>query len=131
MSDPALGLLPDFVGGAPVVRQPIRIIGVLVRIKVVVRVCGDDALCLEYRTVRAFARFGVEDLCTVGLQNSLALDRDVGGYAEGHAKAAGGTQHGIGDSGVAAGGIEQTLAAPHTAVAESLLHNAGGGPVFH
>ena len=40
MGDTSLGLLPDFVGCAMVMSLPVGIIGILVGVKIFIRMCG-------------------------------------------------------------------------------------------
>ena len=46
-------------------------------------------------------------------------------------KSFGRAQHGVGDAGVAAGGIEQNLAGAQLPAAASLGDDVGGGAIFH
>src|ERR1700684_1605072 len=81
-------------------------------------------------SVRAFAGIGVENVCAVGCKNLLALDRNVGGHAESDGKAFGGAQHGVGDAGVSAGGIEQDFSCSKLTAAAALGDDVGGGAIF-
>ena len=60
-------------------------------------------------SIGAIARIGVNDSRPIRPQNPLPLRGNVGWYAERDRNAVGRTQHGIGDSGVAAGGVEQSF----------------------
>ena len=53
----------------------------------------------------------------VGGEDVLALGGDVGGHAEGDGEALRGAEHGVGDAGVAAGGVEESFAGGELAFA--------------
>src|SRR5581483_3616576 len=76
MRDAPLGLLPDLVGGAKVVSTPVRVIGILIRIKILVGSARMKFAGVTDRAVRSLGRVGIDDVRAVSLQNALALDRN-------------------------------------------------------
>ena len=108
--DLAFGLLPDFVAGGAVVGAPVFVVGVLVGVVVAVGLGGDQLAGLADGAVGAVGGVGPDDLGAVGCEVALALVRDVGRHAEGDGEAHGRAEHGVGDAGVAAGGVEKAAA---------------------
>ncbi len=107
MGDLAFGLVPDLVGGGAVVRAPVFVVGVLVGVEVAVGFGGGQLAGFADGAVGAVGGVGPDDLGSVGGEKALALGRDVGGHAEGDGEAQRRAEHGVGDAGVAAGGVEQ------------------------
>src|ERR1700731_1518750 len=83
------------------------------------------------RAVGAFARIGVKNVCAISAENLLALDRYVGRHAQGDGKFLSRAKHGIGDTGVAAGCVEQNLAVGKLAAAAPSQDDVGSSAVFH
>ena len=110
VGDLALGLLPDFVGGGAVVGLPVLLVAVLVGVEVAVGLGSGQGAGLADGAVGAVGGVGPDDLGAVGGEDVFALRRDVGGHAERDGKAQRGAQHGVGDAGVAAGGVQQGAA---------------------
>ena len=77
MGDAALGLLPDFVGRAQVVRLPVRFVGILVGVKILVGMLGGQLAREANRTVGAVGGIGIKNVGTVALQDLLALARNI------------------------------------------------------
>src|SRR5438552_16189646 len=109
MGDMSFCLLPDFVGCAMVVSLPVGVVGILVGIKIFVRLTSVDFASRSNRSVRAVARIGVDNVGAIGMQDALALRRNVLRHTQRDRKAFGGSDHRVGDSGVSAGGVEQSL----------------------
>ena len=77
MGDAAFGLLPDFIGGAVIVRAPVGIIGILVGVEVFVWIFRRKFAHFANRAIRPLARIGVNNFRTIRVQNTLALQRNV------------------------------------------------------
>ena len=61
---------------------------------------------------------------------SLALGRDVGGHGESDRETQRRAEHGVGDAGVAAGGVEKRLAGGEQAARNGVADDGGGGAVL-
>ena len=66
----------------------------------------------------------------VSLQDALALGRNIFRHAEGNGKIFCRTDHGIGDTGIAAGGIEKRNSRAELSRGSAFGNNAGRSPVF-
>ena len=110
VSDPAGGLLPDLGAGGVVVGQPVGVVGVLVDVAEAVGVVAGQFAGAANGAVGALVGIGPLHASAVGAENALALRRDVGGHGELDGKAEGRAEHGEGDAGVAAAGVEEGLA---------------------
>ena len=123
----AFGLLPDFFRGRAVMRAPVRVVRVLVGVEVLPRLRGRKFARFADGAVRAFGCVGEHDLRTVGANRALALLRYVLRHAQGHREALRRAHHGVGNSGIAAGGIQQRLAGPSfpAAMASATMFAAG------
>src|SRR5215471_2649763 len=131
MRNASLGLLPDLVGGCAVVGFPVRIIRVLIGVEILVRMCCGKLAGHANGTVGSVSGVGVNDVCTVSLQDLLTLTRNVFRHAEGDRKSFCRTEHRIGDAGVAAGRVEKNLAGAELAAAASFSDNIASGAVLH
>ena len=60
----------------------------------------------------------------------FSLGRNILRHTQRDLESESGAEHGVGDAGVAAGGIEQNLSGSEFAVAACFGHNAGGGAIF-
>ena len=109
MSDSALGLLPDFIAGAVVVGEPVVVVAVLVGVEEFFRVLGGKPAREADGAIGAVGSVSPLTVRAVGGEDALALDRNIGGHAQHDGEAHGRAQHGIGDAGVAAGGVEEML----------------------
>ena len=105
----ALGLLPDLVRRRAVVRLPVGIVRVLIRVEVLVRLGGCAGAGFADGPVRSVGGVGPDDLGSVGREDPLALRRDVRWHAERHRKSHGGPEHRVGDPGISAGRVEQAV----------------------
>src|ERR1700722_20420457 len=135
MGDGAVRLLPDFRGGGGVVRGGIRGVAVLVRIEIFVASGFVDFAHAPDGAVGAFVAGRVDDVHAVGCENVFAFGRGADGKAEFHAIAERGADHGVGDSGVAAGWVEDYFPGAQVAgefagadhgVARAIFHGAAG-----
>src|SRR5258708_13409131 len=80
--------------------------------------------------VGAVAGIGINKVCAVRAQNPFAFGGNILRHAECDGKSFSRAQHGVGDAGVAAGGIEQNLAVAELATATPFGDDAGGGPIL-
>src|SRR5271163_2842066 len=83
------------------------------------------------RAVGSIGWVGVHNLCAVGMQNLLALERNIFRHAQGYGKLLRRSQHGVSDAGVAAGGVEQRLTSVEAPAAAALSDNIPSRTVFH
>src|SRR5258708_21225574 len=81
--------------------------------------------------VGAIAGIGINNVRAIGAENLLTFGGDILRHAECDGKSFSSAEHGIGDAGVAAGGIEQNLAVAELATATAFGDDAGGGAIFH
>ena len=109
MRDASFCLLPDFVGCAMVVGLPVGIVGILVGVKIFLRISGIKFTSGSNRSVGAVTGIGVNNVGAIRMQNALALHRNIFRHAQRHGETFGSADHGVGDSGISAGGIEQEL----------------------
>jgi len=130
VSDASLSLLPDFVSRGQIVSFPVGLVGILVGVEILIGMIAGQFARHANGAVGAVTGIGIDDVGTVSLQNLLALAGDVFGHAEGDGKSLSGTEHGVGDPGVAAGGIEENLAGAELGGAASLGDDVGGGAVL-
>ena len=130
VGDASLGLLPDFVRGAVIVGSPVGVVGVLVGIEIFVGMFRGEFTRDANRAVGSIRGIRINNVGAVALENLLALKGDVFGYAECNGKPIRGSEHGIGNTGVAAGGVQQTLSGVKSAAAASFLHDVGGSAIF-
>ena len=130
MGDPAGNLLPDLVRGGAVVGLPIRGIAVLIRVKVLVRLGGNDFMDSANRAVGALVARSDDQLRAIGRQDTLAFVRSAIGQAKLHGIAHGRANHSVSDAGVAAGGVNDGFAALQCAAREPRLNHVERWPVF-
>ena len=110
--------------GAPVV-----VVGVLVGVEVVSGVGGELAGDAD-GAVGAVGRVGKDDIGAVGGEDAFALDGNISGHAEQYTEAQRCAEHGVGDAGVAAGGVEEDFPGASWPVRCGFADDAGGGAVF-
>jgi hypothetical protein len=116
------------------VGQGVRRVGVLVDVRKAVRLGVGELARSEPCSVRALGGIGHDDLRAVGVEDALALGPGRRGQAEGHSEAERGAQHGVGNAGVAARGVEEPPARQETAPVRvnndpsrgAILHAAAG-----
>ena len=102
-------LPPDLHRGRVVMGPPVGVVVVLVGVKVPVGVGIDELLHVALGAVGALGRVGQHQLGAVRQETLLALGAGVSREGELDAVAALGADHGVGDAGVAAGGVDQDL----------------------
>jgi hypothetical protein len=73
MRDDTLRLSPNLFRRAMVMRAPVRIVGILVGIEILLRLGRSQLTRLVQRAIRAFGRIGEKDLRTVRADNARAL----------------------------------------------------------
>src|SRR5579862_8278884 len=106
MGDLAARLFPDFGRGGVVMGVGIGWIAVLVGIKISFRVRLVNFADTADGAVGGFVAGRIDNINAVGLQNMFAFGRRARREAKLHAIAERRADHGVGDSGVAASGIE-------------------------
>src|SRR6266478_8137242 len=131
MSDVSGGLLPNFIRGTEIVGLPVCRVAVLIGIKIFVRIGGDNFLHTANRAVRAFIAGSSDHLRAKGCQDALALVRGAVWQAEGNRVAHRGTDHGVGNSSVAAGCVNDRFPVAQRAAVETGLNHAEGGTVLY
>ena len=110
MRDTSFRLLPDFVGCAMVVSLPVGIVRILVGVVVKIGMLRGEFARDANRAIGSFGGIGINDVRAVGVQDSFALDRNVFRHAQRDRETLSRADHGVGDAGVAAGGVEQNFA---------------------
>src|SRR5580658_9073413 len=130
MRDPALSLLPDFVGGSVIVGLPVGLVGVLVGVEIFFGMLRGELAGHPDGAVGTVGGIGINDVGAVALQDLLALARNILRHAQGDGEAFGSAQHRIGNAGVAAGGVEQNLAGAELPTAAGFGDDVGGGAIF-
>ena len=139
MRNAAAGLLDNLGAGGVEMRFPVRGVVVLVGIEIQVRLSLKNLAYHADRPIRAFPRVAKDHLRTVSLQNALALAGGVRRQYQFHLVAAVGADHGIGDTGIAAGGIKDspitiqlagTFALDHHIARRAVLYRAARIKVF-
>src|ERR1043166_5904432 len=106
MRDLPFTLLPDFVSGAVVVSLPVGIVGVLVGVEIFSRIRGVKFTHFADCAVGTFTGVGINNGGAVSVKNALALNRNIFRHAERDREALGGSDHGEGDAGITAGGVQ-------------------------
>src|ERR1700686_2272177 len=130
MGDASLRLLPDFVGRAVIVGLPVGFVGILVGIEILVGLIARQFTGHANGAVRTIGRIGIKNVGAVALQDLLTLPRNIFRHAESDGESLGRAQHGIGDAGVAAGGVEQDLAGTQPTSASSFGDDVGRGTIL-
>src|SRR5271163_1774464 len=130
MRDASAGLLPDFFGGGAIVRLPIRRIAVLIWVEVLFRFRCDDLMNAANCAVGAFVAGSNNELGPQSVEDALALVRGTLRQAEFHRIAEGRADHGIGNSRIAAGSIDDRLAGAQGAAGQTILNHAQRGSVL-
>ena len=130
MRDAAFGLIPDFVGGAVIVGLPVRGIAVLIGIKIFFRIGGDDFVDFANGAVGGFVARSHDEFGAERGEDALAFVRSAVGQSEFDGIAERGADHGVGDAGVAAGGVDDGFAGSESAGFQAGLDHAECGAVF-
>ena len=101
--------------GRVVMRAPVRVVAVLIRIKVALRIRRDHPAHFADRAVGALERTGQHELGAERAKNQLPLRARVLGQAQLHFVAARRADHRVRDAGVARGRIDDRQAGPQAA----------------
>src|SRR5260370_21334944 len=104
------GLLPNLERGGLIVRAPICRIAVLIGIEIPLRIAGVNLARPAYGSIGARVRGLQDDLGAVGPQNSLSLRAGVRVKAEHDGISKRRSNHGLGDTRIAAHGVQNGLA---------------------
>src|SRR6266478_3536532 len=92
-----------------VVSLPVGRVRILVGVKIFFRLALVEFAHRADGAVRAVGGIGINNVGAVGVENSLAFDGNVFRHAQRDRKTFGSADHGVGDSGIAAGGVEQSF----------------------
>src|ERR1700691_1459409 len=92
---------------------------------------GGEFAGLADGAIGAVVRIGIDNVCSVNAQNLLAFGGNVLRHAERYGKSLSRAQHGIGNAGVAAGGVKQSSAGSELTAAAAFGNDVGRGAVFH
>ena len=130
MSDLAARLAPDLGAGGVVVGQPVGVVRILVGVVEARGVVAGQFAGAADGAVGTLIGVGPVDLGAVGAQDPLALRRHAGGHGQVDREAQRRAQHGEGDAGVAAGGVEQGFAGREQAARDGVAHHGGRGAIF-
>ena len=131
MGDASFRLLPDFIGGAVIVRAPVGIVGILIGIEIFFGMFRCKFAHFANRPIRSFARVGVDNVRAIRMQDVLALDGDVLPHAQRHLETLRCADHGIGNPCISAGGIQQRFTRPKFSAATRFSHDVCGGAIFN
>ena len=112
-------------------RFPVGRVVVLVGVEVAVGIGLVDLAAHADGAVGAFAGIAEDHLRAVGFQDAFALDGGVGRQAQLDLVAAIGADHGVGDAGVAAGGVQDDALGIQAAGALAIQDHVEGGAVLH
>ena len=128
--DAATGLFDDFRPGCVVVRLPVGVVIVLIGIEVAVGVGFHDFPDGTDSAVGAFVSRCQDKLSPVCLQDALAFDRGIQRQAELDLITLCRADHGISDTGVAAGSVDQGLSRLELPRLFRLQNHVQGSPVL-
>src|ERR1700730_2878162 len=103
------GLLPNFIGGAVVMRLPVGRVTVLIGIKIFFGIGGDNFVYAPNCAVGGFIAGRDLQCCSISNKDALALVRSAVRKAQGHRVAEGRADHGVGNTGVPAGGVDNSF----------------------
>ena len=131
MRQPTARLLDDLRPGRVVVRAPVRVVVVLVRIEIPLRLCRMQPTGFADRAVRSFERIGQHQLGAEGTQYELAFTAGVVRHAQRDVIAAGRTDCRVGDAGVAGRGVENRPFARQRAGRFAFEDHSRRGAVLH
>ena len=130
MRDLAGGLLPDLGAGGAVVGEPVGVVRILVSVVEPVRMVAGQFSRPADGPVGTFVGVGPVHFRCEGVEDAFALRGDAGRHGELDGKADRCAEHGEGDAGVAAGGVEQGLTGREQAAGAGVGHHGGCGAVF-
>src|SRR6266542_6482236 len=106
MRYPAFRLLPDFWPSAFIMGAPIGVVVVLIGIEILSRRGCKQLASFDLRAIASLAGIGFDDPGAITLQNMFAFAARITRQTERHAVTKCGAEHGEGNAGVAAGGVE-------------------------
>src|SRR5579863_1521115 len=109
MSDLPARLLPDLVCGGAVMRLPVRGIAVLVRVEIFLWLSCHNLAHAPNRAIRALIPRRNDKLSAKSRKDSFALMRSAVRQTQFHRIAQRSRNHSIGDSCIAAGGIDNSF----------------------
>src|SRR2546426_283951 len=127
----SFGLLPDFATGAFVMRAPVGVVIILIRVEIFCSIARGHLASDRLRAVRALQRICFNNFRAVNSQNALALFARVRRQTERHRISARGPQHGISDSGISTRRVQNDFAWIKSAAALSLENHRQSGAVFN
>src|SRR5579864_1617847 len=108
-------LLPNLVGGCPIVRLPIGRIAVLIRVKILLRIGSNNLVNSPDRAVRALITRSDNQFGPKSAKDAFALVRGAVRQAKFHRIAKRRCDRGIRDPRIPAGSIDNRLAGPQCA----------------
>src|SRR5439155_15646291 len=103
---------------------------VLVGIEIFFRLTSVEFAGRADSAVGSVSGVGIDDVCSVGEENALALDGDVFRHAQRDRETFGSPDHRIGNACISAGGIQQSLAGGKLSAAAAFFHDVEGGAGF-
>src|ERR1041385_9406689 len=112
MSNAAFALLPDFIRCAVIMRLPVGIVRVLVGVEVLIRVFSIEFPSFADRPIRSFPRISKNNLRTVSMQDSFALNRNILRHAKRHWKSFSSSDHGERNTSIPTGRVQQNFSRP-------------------
>ena len=92
-----------------VVSLPVGVVGVLIGVVIDIRMFRGQFARHADRAIGSIGWVGVQDVGAVCMQDALALDRYILRHAQRHRETLRRTEHGISNSSVAAGRIQQNF----------------------
>src|SRR6185369_10497215 len=130
VGDAATSLFPNFVCRAAIVRLPVRRIAVLIGIKISFGIVGDHFLDAMNGAIGAFVARSNHQFGAKRAENFLALMGRAVRQAQGDAVGERGADHGVGDAGIAAGGVDDALTRSQRSASKAGLDHAESWAVF-
>src|SRR5580704_6272775 len=130
MSDAPAGLLPDLICGGAVMRLPVRRIAVLIRVEILFRVGRNNLMHPPDGPVRSFVTRSDDQLSAQSSEDPFALVGRAVRQAKFHRIAKRSPNRGVGDSRIAAGGIDDGLAEAQCAAILTSLNHAQRRPIL-
>ena len=112
-------------------RFPVRVIRILIGVEVRVGMFRCQLARHPNGAIGTVRRIGINDVRSIALHDLLALPRNVLGHAERHRKTFRCSQHGIGDSSIAAGRIQQNSPGIEQSTSAGFGDNAGSRAILH
>ena len=126
-----IGLIPNFVRGAVIVGQPVGGIAVLIGIEIFIGIGGDHLLHATDGAIGGFVAGGHDQFRPISGKHALAFVGSAVGEAEGDRITEGCANHGVGDAGVAAGGVDDGFAGGELAALKTSVNHTERRAVFY